>query len=177
MENLNAEFIEQGFKEVWAMFKETELRFKETDKEFEKMISKLGDRWGEFVERIVAPAAVRLFRERGIDVERIHQRSEAHINGRTMEIDVLVVNKIYAVVVEVKSRFTDSDIKDFLDKLKEFKEFFPDYKDKKIFGAIAAIVMGENVKKFAYKQGLFVIAQRGDTVQIVNDEKFEPKSW
>ena len=49
-------------------FKETDSRFKETDKKFEKMIGKLGDRWGEFVEGIVAPAAVRLFRERGIEI-------------------------------------------------------------------------------------------------------------
>jgi hypothetical protein len=32
-------------------------------------VSRLGDRWGLFVENIVAPAVLRLFQERGIEIQ------------------------------------------------------------------------------------------------------------
>ncbi len=42
-------------------------------------------------------------------------------------------------------------------------------------GAVAAMVIPENVAKYSYKQGLFVIAQTGEIMTILNDEKFHPK--
>ena len=60
---------------------------------------------------------------------------------------------------------------------KKFKHFFPEHEDKNVMGAVAGIVMDGNSDKFAYKQGLFVIGQTGETVRILNDEKFKPKAW
>lgn len=42
-------------------------------------------------------------------------------------------------------------------------------------GAVAAMVIPEDVARYAYKKGLFVITQSGEVMTILNDEQFEPK--
>ncbi len=42
---------------------------------------------------------------------------------------------------------------------------------------MAGIVIDEAADKYAYRKGLFVIAQAGENIKILNDEKFKPKEW
>jgi len=42
---------------------------------------------------------------------------------------------------------------------------------------LASIVLPDDVARYAYRQGLFVLAQSGDAVIIRNDDKFRPKHW
>ena len=35
----------------------------------------------------------------------------------------------------------------------------------------------QELDRFAYRQGLFVIGQTGETVKILNDKTFKPKIW
>ena len=44
-------------------------------------------------------------------------------------------------------------------------------------GAVAAMVMPNDVARYAYRKGLYVLAQSGSTVLIRNDGKFSPKIW
>ena len=62
-------------------------------------------------------------------------------------------------------------------KTEVFLQFFPEYKERKLLGAVAGIVIDEGVDRYAYQQGLFVIVQRGDTVRLLNDADFQPKEW
>nr|NCQ71668.1 DUF3782 domain-containing protein [Microcystis aeruginosa W13-16]NCQ80640.1 DUF3782 domain-containing protein [Microcystis aeruginosa W13-15]NCQ86995.1 DUF3782 domain-containing protein [Microcystis aeruginosa W13-18]NCR15023.1 DUF3782 domain-containing protein [Microcystis aeruginosa SX13-11]NCR24393.1 DUF3782 domain-containing protein [Microcystis aeruginosa L111-01]NCR28785.1 DUF3782 domain-containing protein [Microcystis aeruginosa LE13-04]NCR45958.1 DUF3782 domain-containing protein [ len=41
----------------------------------------------------------------------------------------------------------------------------------------AGIEIEEGADKYAYRQGLFVLAQRGENVAILNDTEFQPKTW
>ena len=75
-------------------------------------VSSLGDRWGLFVENRVAPAVLRLFQERGIEVRHLYRRAVSDIPGAEMEVDILAVNGDVAVVVEVKSRLAKEDVDD-----------------------------------------------------------------
>ena len=94
-----------------------------------------------------------------------------------MEIDLLAHNGDVAVLVEVKSTLSVNDVKVHLQQLADFKTFFPEYADRKLYGAVAGIVIEEGADRFAYQQELFVIAQSGETVILLNDEKFQPKIW
>jgi hypothetical protein len=38
-------------------------------------------------------------------------------------------------------------------------------------------VVTEEVAQYAYRQGLYVLAQSGETVVILNDEQFQPSFW
>ncbi|CAK0754012.1 hypothetical protein WCLP8_2530010 [uncultured Gammaproteobacteria bacterium] len=99
------------------------------------------------------------------------------LGGRRIEIDLLVVNTDAVVLVEVKSKLAIDDVRDHLTHMSEFKEFFPEYADKRAIGAVAAMIIEESVGRFAINQGLFVIEQAGDTLRMANDEGFKPRTW
>ncbi|MBF0161879.1 MAG: DUF3782 domain-containing protein [Magnetococcales bacterium] len=160
---------------------EMDRRFQDTDrkiKEMSKNMDRLGGRLGEFVEGLVAPACKTLFAERGIPVHMVSRRVSATLpDGRNMEVDLLVDNTDSVVLVEVKSKLTVDDVRDHLEKMSNFKAFIPLYANKKAVGAVAAMVIEENVCRFAINGGLFVIEQAGETLRMANDEQFQPKVW
>ena len=45
------------------------------------------------------------------------------------------------------------------------------------YSAVAGIEINEGVDRYIYQKGLFVICPSGDTVKIVNDEKFKAMTW
>jgi ElaB/YqjD/DUF883 family membrane-anchored ribosome-binding protein len=155
-------------------------RFKETDRrirEVNKQIGDLGGKWGRFVENMVAPACETLFLERGIPVHQVAQRVKKRLEEKTLEIDVMVTNENHVLVVEVKSSLGVDDVKGLIEDLTQFRQFFPEYAQKQLYGAVAGIEIEEGADKYAYRQGLFVLAQAGEAVSILNDLNFQPKSW
>lgn len=171
---------DQQIAEVWALFRETQERQKKTDEQIAKVSRQLGDlsnKWGEFVENIVAPGIKRVFAERKIELRHVHQRSKAFLDGEEMEIDILAVNTDYALVVSVKSTLEQEDVDDLLTDLGNFKRFFAEYAGKKILGAVTGLIMPEQITSYAYKRGVFVLGQSGNTIAILNDQKFRPKTW
>ena len=82
---------------------------KDTDRrlnELGKQIGGLGNRLGEFVEGMVRPGLVRMFRSYGLDVRETQRDVEASRDGVAVQIDLLVVNDTDMVAVEVKSKLT-----------------------------------------------------------------------
>lgn len=140
-------------------------------------VAGLTTRWGQFVENLVEPAVVRLFQERGIEVQETARRMKSQRPGAQMEIDIFAVNGDVAVAIEVKSRLSRQDVDDFLARLGRFRQAFPHYEAYAIFGAVAGIEIDEGVDRYAYQQGLFVIKQAGDTVTLANDSAFQPIAW
>ncbi len=133
--------------------------------------------WDQFMDNLVGPAMVRLFQERGIEVQETSRRLKSQRPGAALEIDILAVNGDVAVAIEVKSRLSRQDVEDFLARLPKFKQAFPQYGAYYIHGAVAGIEIDEGVDRYAYQQGLFVIKQTGDTVTLANDLKFQPTAW
>ena len=107
-------------------FQDTDRKFQETDRKFQEMarlVSGLGGQWGLFMENQVAPACERVFSERGIPVQMVSQRVKKRRGGDTLEIDVLVVNAGHVVVVEVKASLSVEAVREFLDDLRQFRDF------------------------------------------------------
>ncbi|GCL54500.1 hypothetical protein NIES3806_18430 [Microcystis aeruginosa NIES-3806] len=142
-----------------------------------RAVDSLTTRWGRFVEELVEPAVISLFRAKGIDVKETYSRARVKRQGIAMEIDILAVDETEVVLVECKSRLSKDDVNEFLEKLSRFKQAFPHYKNYQAYGAVAGIEIDEGVDRYAYKQGLFVIKPSGETVEIINDSGFEPKLW
>jgi hypothetical protein len=175
---------DQRRKEADQRFKETERLLKEqgqeTDRQIREVNKKIGDlggKWGRFVENMVAPACETIFLKRGIPVHQVSQRVKKRLDGKTLEIDVLVTNENHVLIVEVKSSLGVNDIKEMIEDLREFRTFFPEYSQKQLYGAVAGIEIEEGADKYAYRQGLFVLTQAGETVSILNNSDFQPKNW
>ncbi|MDH6059911.1 hypothetical protein NWP17_05580 [Chrysosporum bergii ANA360D] len=151
-----------------------------TDRQIQRVsqdIGKLGNRLGEFVEWQVRPAAVQLFQQRGIDVHEIQAGVSVKRNGEGLEIDLLVINDTEAVLIEVKSKLTQPDVDKHLERLDKFKRLVPRYQDVRAMAAVAAMVVPDEVRDYAYSQGLFVLAQSGDNLVILNQPNFHPRTW
>ncbi|NJN82560.1 MAG: DUF3782 domain-containing protein [Caldilineaceae bacterium] len=194
---------EEAIAEIWQLFKETDGRFKETDARFKETDARLarlfaetraeiaqttlnlqkleglfGNQWGRLIEALIQPGVLKLFQTRGYDVRRLHQRSEAQVNGSTMEIDLILENGNEVIAVEVKTSMTVEAVNDFLADLAEFTRFFPTYTAYRIHGAVAGLNIHGDVARYAYRQGLFVLSITGDDmVQIENDERFRPRDF
>ena len=177
--------------ELTASQQKTDRQLKETDRQLKEQAQKtdreirqvnrelgnLGGKWGRFVENMVAPACETLFLKRGIPVHQVSQRVKKRLEGQTLEIDILVTNENHVLVVEVKSSLGVADVKALSADLSLFRQFFPEYAHKELYGAVAGIEIEEGADKYAYRQGLFVLAQAGETVAILNNDDFQPKSW
>jgi hypothetical protein len=168
-----AQEAERNRQEAAMSRRETERQIKEVNKQ----IGNLGGKWGRFVENMVAPACETLFLNRGIPVHLVSPRVKARLGNETLEIDVLVTNKDHVLVVEVKSSLGVENVKELIEDLGEFRRFFPEYSHKQLYGAVAGIDLEEGADKYAYRQGLFVLAQAGENVAILNDENFQPRGW
>jgi hypothetical protein len=177
--------------DVWRLLgelieaqKETERQLKEQNEETDRQIKqvsrevgKLSNRLGEFVEWQVRPAAVRLFQERGIEVHELYPNVSVKRDNGGLEIDLLVVNDTEAILIEVKSKLTQRDVDEHLERLQKFKRFMPRYRDVNALGAVGGMIVSQEVTEYAYGQGLFVLAQSGDGVVILNDPAFQPRRW
>ena len=158
--------------------KSHELFKQQMQEQYEKtnaIIGRLGNKLGEFVEGVVRPGVVRMFNERGIPLTQTFIKLKITQKGQGLEADIVGVNGEIAVVVEVKSTLEVPDVKEHLERLEKFKTFFPHFSDKKLVGAVAGMVMDDSVSRYEYRQGLYVIAQNGETVQLLNDQKFKTK--
>jgi len=148
---------------------------KRTVAQTSREVANLTTRWGRFVEELVRPAVIRLFQGRGINIKQtgLHVKSEIV----RMEIDVLGVDGDCVVAVECKSRLSQDDVDEMCQRLSKFKLAFPQYANYQIYGAVAGIEINETVDIYAYRKGLYVIRTSGDSVEIANDEKFQPTAW
>ncbi len=167
-------------EEIWAILREVAESQKETDKKIKEVtanIGRLGNRLGEFIEDAVRPAAVRLFRERGIEVHEVQQNVSVQRGDEGLEVDLMVANDLDLVAVECKSNLKQQDIDEHLARLAKIKRLLPKYANTRVMGAVAAMVIPDNVARYAYSKGLFVIGQSGEHLEIRNDAEFKPAVW
>jgi hypothetical protein len=170
----------RSFQETDRKFQETDRKFQETDKKIKEVstsIGRLGNRLGDFIEDAVRPAAVRLFQARGIDVHEVHQNISSRRGNEGIEIDLLVVDSSEIVAIECKSNLSVDDVNEHLERLEKIKRLLPAYADKRVIGALASMVIEENVAQYAYRKGLYVIGQSGDHLEIRNSETFSAAIW
>lgn len=140
-------------------------------------VANLTTRWGRFVENLVEPAVASLFREREIEVYYTSNRVKCDKPGLVMEIDILVENTQEVVLIEVKSRLAQDDVDAFIAKLRKFRQAFPKYAQYQVYGAVAGIEILQGVDAYAYRRGIFVIKQAGESAVIANDANFQPANW
>ncbi|WP_139064102.1 DUF3782 domain-containing protein [Thiorhodospira sibirica] len=166
----SAQETDRRFQETERQMKasalETDRKFQETErliKQLSKNLGDIGNRLDEFVEHMVAPAVVRVFRDQGIAVHAVYPNISAKRNGVEVEIDLLVVNDGALIGVECKSKLVEAHIDAHLERLSKLKRVLPIYKDHQVMGAVAGMVVEEKVAKYALMHGLYVLRPNGRT--------------
>lgn len=149
-------------------------------KEFDKKIGELTGTLGKFVEGLVKPKLLEMFREKGVDVTDVLHNIEIHDakGQKETQIDLLLINATYSIAVEVKTTLNVEGVNEHLKRLDKLQKHPKRYvKGTILLGAVAGMVIQEDADKYAYKKGLYVLKQKGEIVEIANDDKFKPREW
>jgi hypothetical protein len=151
-----------SFEDIRALFADTALRFLETDRKFQEtdrlidkvsretdrkirdlgqQIGGLCNKFGSFTEGLALPSMEKILRQR-FGVDTVGPSVRVSRNGRHLEIDVLAyangdINTAY--VVEVNSHLREENIQQLLDILEHFADWFPEHRNRKLYGILAAV--------------------------------------
>lgn len=173
--------LTEKFQETDKKFKESEKmlteKFQETDrmiKELTKNISGISDSNGAMAENFFFTALENLMQLGKLKFDYIDRNLKRKRNNTEAEFDLIMYNSYKVVIVEVKYNFTVSQLREFYEKrIKKFRILFPEYKDYKLYGCIAGLVIDKKVKDEAENFGFIIITQNNDNIQIMNDKDFE----
>ena len=129
----------------------------------------LADRYGtlswHILDNIKKPA-LKMFRERGYSFTGSCDSFTGHVKstGEKFWVDLLLFNDTSAIIVEVKVSCTRKDIDHFIEQIQPFKQVCPEYADKEILLAVAAVNYERGADNYAHEQGLFVIRVFNDNI-------------
>jgi Holliday junction resolvase len=157
--------------------KETDAKFKETDARIKKAFDLFESQWGKLIESLVEGDLVRILQERGIQVHATSTRRKGSYGGENYEFDVIAHNGEEIVVVEVKTTLRIKHVNRFIERLNRVKTWLPEYKNARVYGAVAFLRADEESDIFAERQKLFAIRATGDSAAIVNQPGFVPRAF
>jgi hypothetical protein len=169
-----------SIEEVRRAIRELTEQSKETDRQLQSLAKRFGDlgnRLGEFVEGMVRPGIVRLFRERGLELHQTFRDMSARQGKEAAQIDLMAIDETDAVAIEVKSRLTVEAVDEHLKRMEKFRRLFPRFSDLRVMAAMAAMVIDDEAAAYAEANGLFVIGQAGDAAVLLNAAEFQPRAW
>ena len=162
--------FKEGLKETRALLDDIARR---SDKRIKELNNLFSTQWGRLIESLSTPAALKLFKDLDIGINRVYSgKRKIKDNGiDRIELDIVLCNTTVAIVVEVKTTFRKSDVSEFLKKMKNVKKYFPEFADKQLYAATAAIKYDESSDTIAQKAGMFVIHTSGDGVFSLTQPK------
>jgi hypothetical protein len=187
-------------KTTERMFQETDRRFQETErvlqetsrevhessrktdrqiKELGKQIGGLGEKFGSFTEGLALPSMEKILRQR-FGMEVVSPSVRVTKEGRHLEIDVLsyadgAVKAAY--LVEVKSHLREEAIAQLKQILLRFREFFPEHRDKRLYGILAAVDISSELRERVLREGFYVARIRDQIFALDVPDDFEPKTY
>jgi predicted AAA+ superfamily ATPase len=199
---------DRKFQETAAQMKETDRKFQETDRivrevaeqqkktdlamervnlaieRTHKEVGALGSRIGEIIENMVAGNIEEKFNALGYhDIEKCspNVKFRSRRLGIKGEIDLLLENGDVAILIEVKTALETSDVRKHIEKIEKYRRWV-DSKSKgdsiRFVGAVAGVVVKGDAEEFAHENGMYVIVQSGEAVEIVTPPKgFVAKEW
>lgn len=152
-----------------------------TSEELQELIDEIGNKFGRFSEGEFFPSLARVLSKR-FRLEVIcplHRRLEEQTGKILMEMDGFGYSRAEqktAIMVEIKNSLGEQHLQDLLDKLRLFPALFPEHRDKRLYGVIAAARLPEALKSRALNEGLFVAAINGRDFRLT-DEPSNPRDF
>ena len=139
----------------------------------------LGAKFGSFTEGLALPSMQIILKEQ-LGMEIVSPSVRVRKEGQELEIDVLAytngtLNTAY--IVEVKSHAREEHITQLKDTLQSFREFFPEHKDKKLYGILAVVDLGKELQKKILKEGFYVARIHGEVFELDVPQDFRPKTY
>ena len=165
--------------ETDRQLKETYRQLRNQLKELGKQIGGLGDKFGGFTEGMAFPSMAKILTEQ-FGMEVITPRVKARRGGDTLELDVLAYansGRNAAYIVEVKSHLRPDGIAQLQQILQRFRRFFPEHRDKRLYGMLAVVDAPDAVRQEALGQGLYIAGIHDEQFIIETPDGFVPRGY
>jgi hypothetical protein len=171
-------------KETDRLIKETREDMKVTDrliKELSLNVGGLNRSMGELIETLIAARLWEKFADYPYNFQRTYRRIPIYDenNKELTEVDILLSNTEWAMVVEVKREPDKDDINHHIKRMERVCKYPPaEAKGKKLLAAIAGGAVDQDVKDYALAAGFFMLELKGESVTLIPPpEGFEPKTY
>ena len=170
------------FEQVWAALMENREQQKETARQIKEIGKRFGDftnRFGEVVEYMIAPNLQDNFNNLGFDFQEVSTNHKVNDNKNNihLQIDVFLQNGDTAMLVEIKTKLTVSDINEHIKRLERMRAFADLRCDKRTFlGAVAGVVVETDEREYALSNGFYLIEPSGQTLSITPPHN-KHKEW
>jgi len=185
---------------MWSYLQETERILKESDerhKKFEQEMEKLKQEteksnvkfnqrlgnyinlFGEVTEYEMSPKMREKFTKFGFNFPKTTRNViiEDNINNIFLEIDAMLDDGETAVLVEIKTKLTVERINYHIERLEKMRKYADLRGEKRTFlGAVAGVIVTDDVRKYALDQGFYLIEPAGQDLNITPPYG-KPKEW
>jgi len=171
--------LRESQKEYALHLKETERILKEQAEDNNKRIGSLTNLFGDVTEAMIAPKICDKFNEFGFNFLRANAnpRFNDRVNAISFEIDIMLENSDKAMLIEAKTKLTIERVDKHIERLEKMHKYADLHGDKRIFlGAVAGIVVTDEVKDYALSKGFYFIEYAGDNFFITSPSG-KPKEW
>lgn len=151
--------------------------------EMNRRWGELANKMGTMAEDLVAPSIPRILRtvigcpDDAIDSIAVRVRRRQPGTRQLQEFDVVAACGEDVLINETKSSLAPEAVTEFVDLLSRAREFFPEYAEKKIIGAIASLYVDPSVVRFGERQGLIVLGFVEDVMEVLNSPEFSPRAF
>jgi hypothetical protein len=142
-------------------------------KETQKSIGGLSGAVGTMAESLLVPSLKRKFNKLGFSFEVLSPHRKIWNPDGTLyaEIDALLENGKQAMAVETKLTCERKDVDNHLVRMEKIRAYVSKNDDHRpYFGAIASPVFDDDTKRYALKNGFYVIELSGEDAEIIKPE-------
>jgi hypothetical protein len=170
---------DEQLKKTDEQIRKTELMLDRTIKKLDDIGRQLGDLGlvqGEVAEDLFYRNLASVFKKRNLDFEKIRRNLKSKGVG---EYDIVAEDGKQVLVIEVKNKLEKRMVDQFVDvKIRRFKDAFPKYRGYRVLGRIGALVVKDDVGRYAEKAGLFVLTQTSEGgATLLNRKDFKAKEF
>ena len=153
-------------------------------RELNKKLGEIAHKQGRMAEDLVSPSICRILLEiLGLPLsyecnqsERVRRR-HSKIRGRRREFDVVAEYGDYVLVVETKSTPKPENIPELLAMTREFRDYFPEFKDRKLIAGLAMLYADKSLIRYASSKGIIILAVGDELMDVMNEPGFVPTEF
>jgi len=175
------------FKNEMAEFKNEMRRFAErSDRDrvdFNRRLGGIANAQGRLVEDIVCPgsrSALRGFFDLkqedfifyGIRIEKPHSETGLH-----KEFDLIAAWHTGWLICEAKSRLRPEAIQDMVQGLPQWRAYFPEHAERKLYGCIASLHVDPSLVTAVSKAGILLLGVGEELMEVLNTEGSELRAF
>ncbi len=145
----------------------------------QQQIGAMNNKWGSFTEGMALPSMTKLLQDK-FHMDVVAPRVKSRKGGEELELDVFAYNngkRNQAVVVEVKSHAKMEAVEQLKRIMKDFPKYFPEHRDKDLYGILAAVDISQEVAKKAMKEGFYVARISDETFKLQVPAGFRAHSF